>query len=97
MFTDIRRYPKCCDNVSFSPVPVQGLSISPAQIVQLTERGFAASSSNIGLSFNEGSINPELTIDNTRGVDASEVWEASQTAKEKLIGTYKKAKKTDNS
>lgn len=92
MFSKIRRYHKTCSNCSESPLPPQNLSVTPSEIQALTERGVAASSSNSGLIFSEGSANPVLTVDMMRGVDAAEVWNASKDAQANLVKAHKKDK-----
>lgn len=92
MFSNIRRVPRLCSDCSYSRLPPQGLAVSPTEIMQLTSRGVAASASNAGLIYNEGSANPVMTIDMRRGVDAAEVWTASKDAQANLVKAHKKDK-----
>lgn len=92
MFSKIRKHFKACYDCCEGRLPDQNLSISPSEIMALTQRGIAASANNLGLSFNEGSLSPELTIDQMRGVDAADVWTAQQTARANLIQAHKKSK-----
>lgn len=66
-------------------IPVkQNQSVTPAQIADLTAHGMAVSSYN-NLVFDEGSPNPpSLPLEQQRGVDVAEVWNASKTASKKL-------------
>lgn len=92
MFSKIRKHFKTCNDCCQGSLPEQNLSISPSEIMALTQRGIAASANNLGLSFNEGSAIPELTIDQMRGVDAADVWTAQQTARANLVQAHKKSK-----
>lgn len=92
MFSKIRRYPKLCDDCCNDPLPDPHLAISPREIQELTARGVAATSSNLGLSFSDGTSNPVLTLENTRGVDPADLWTASKSAAEKLVKAHKKDK-----
>lgn len=92
MFSKIRRYP-VYDMVSgFAKHADQNLSISPREIAELTARGISSSATNAGLTFTEGSPNPVLTIENTRGVDVADVWTASKDAASNLVRAHKKDK-----
>lgn len=68
------------------------MSLSPAEIARLTERGIAASSSNQGLTYTEGVSDPVLQLESTRGIDAAELWDASKTAAANLVRGHKKDK-----
>lgn len=92
MFSKIRKTIKTCDNCSYGELPSQNLSISPSEIMELTQRGISASSGNVGLCYNIGSVNPVLSVDNMRGVDAADVWVAQKTARANLVKAYKKSK-----
>lgn len=62
-----------------------GLSVTPSEIAKLTERGIPVSSSNASL-FIDGVVNPsfDLPLDQMRGTDVVDVWDASETSKKKL-------------
>nr|DAS73485.1 MAG TPA: hypothetical protein [Microviridae sp.] len=92
MFSKIRKHFKTCNDCCSGRLPDQNLSISPSEIMALTQRGIAASAGNVGLSYNEGSLSPVLTIDQLRGVDAADVWTAQKTARSNLIEAHKKSK-----
>lgn len=68
-----------------------GLAVTPADMLDLTSRGIAVSSAN-NLEFNEGLDNPSsvLPVDQLRGVDASDVWNAEMDARSKLVRAHKK-------
>lgn len=74
-----------------SPV-VQGLSVTPSQMISLAERGVPVSVPNSSLSLSEGVQDPVLPIERLRGVDAAEVWEAENDSVERL---YRSKKQTD--
>lgn len=94
MFTNIRRYPKTTMSYTVDSLPNQHLSISPAEISALTARGMSATSSNLGLQFSEGSPDPVLQLEQTRGLDPADIWTASQTAAANLSSAHKKDKQT---
>ncbi|WGL30968.1 hypothetical protein [Dipodfec virus UOA04_Rod_611] len=92
MFSNLRRYPTPDISSSSSPPVDQNLAISPSEICALTERGIASSSSNLGLSFTEGSSDPVLQIEQVRGTDVADVWNASRDASANLARAHKKDK-----
>lgn len=62
----------------------QHAAITPAQIAELTNNGMAVSASN-SLFFEEGSSHPvHFPLEQSRGIDVAEVWQASKTSKSKL-------------
>ena len=71
---------------------VGGLAVTPSQMLDLTQRGIAISSSN-NMQYNEGSEDPsfDLPIDARRGVDVNDVWDAQANARRKLINANKTA------
>lgn len=92
MFSTIRRY-FCCDrSCSSAPVAVQNLSISPSEIAELTARGISSSAANAGLTFVEGTNNPVLPLEQTRGIDVADIWNASKDAAANLVRAHKKDK-----
>lgn len=78
-------------------VPVkQNQALTPAQIGEYTAKGIAVSSS-LNLVFDEGSPNPpSLPLEQRRGIDVSDVWNASQTATKKLKSAIKSAKSSNS-
>lgn len=69
----------------------QNQSVTPAQIAELTSKGMAVSNYN-NLVFDEGLPNPpSLPLEQHRGVDVVDVWNASQTASKKLRSVMKSA------
>ncbi|UPW41270.1 hypothetical protein [Sigmofec virus UA08Rod_4527] len=69
----------------------QGLSVSPSQVAELTAKGIPVSSTNVS-QFIDGSPNPsfDLPIDELRGVDINDVWEASKEAARNLSNAQTK-------
>lgn len=65
-----------------------GLAVTPSQMADMTRRGISISTAN--LDFLEGSLNPssEVPVEQARGVDVNDVWQASQTAKKKLKAAH---------
>lgn len=92
MFSDIRKYPKPCTDCCDDKLPDPHLAISPREIQELTARGVSASASNAGLTFSDGVSDPVLYLENTRGVDPADLWEASKTAAANLVKAHKKDK-----
>lgn len=95
MFCNFRRYPKCYRPVCYEDVP-QNLALSPSEIASLTERGFASSAGNLGMSFDVGSPNPVLDPSNIRGADPADLWQASRASADKLVSAHKKDKQYYN-
>lgn len=64
----------------------QNLAVTPSEIMELTNRGIPVSPSNAN-QFVVGVPNPsyDLPVDQRRGVDIVDVWDASQSAKRSLI------------
>lgn len=83
-----------CERQTFGRAPEhfikvkQNQAVTPSQIAELTENGMAVSSYN-NLVYDEGVPNPSLTLEQTRGIDVADVWQASQTAKSKLRQFHK--------
>lgn len=78
-------------------VPVkQNQALTPAQIADYTAKGIAVSSSQ-NLVFDEGVPNPApLPLEQRRGIDVADVWNASKTASKKLKSAIKSAKASDS-
>ncbi len=92
MFSKIRKYVVPCTDCCSDPLPEQNLSISPREIQELTARGIAASSSNLGLSFSDGVSDPVLALENSRGIDPADLFNASLDAADKLVKAHRKDK-----
>lgn len=77
-------------------VPVkQNQALTPAQIADYTSKGIAVSSSQ-NLVFDEGVPNPgPLPLEQRRGIDVADVWNASKTASKKLKSVMKSAKASE--
>lgn len=71
----------------------QNIAVTPSQIQQMVERGIPVSPSNAS-AFIDGVINPsfDVPIEERRGVDVVDVWDASQDAKRQLIKAHLKDK-----
>lgn len=78
-------------------VPVkQNQALTPAQIAEYTSKGIAVSSSQ-NLVFDDGVPNPgPLPLEQRRGIDVSEVWNASKTSSKKLKAVMKSAKSSES-
>lgn len=95
MFCNFRRFPKCYRPAYHKDVP-QNLALSPSEIASLTERGFASSAGNLGMSFDVGSPNPVLDPANVRGADPADLWQSSCASADKLVSAHKKDKQYYN-
>lgn len=74
----------------------QNQALTPAQIGEYTAKGIAVSSSQ-NLVFDEGVPNPgRLPLEQRRGIDVADVWNASKTASKKLKSVIKSAKSSDS-
>lgn len=84
-------FPPMCDcrPINKSLIVQQNLAVTPAQMMSLTEKGIAISTQT--LQYDEGSLNPSniVPIDARRGVDVNDVWQASETARKKLVNAHK--------
>lgn len=78
-------------------IPVkQNQALTPAQIADYTAKGIAVSSSQ-NLFFDEGVPNPgPLPLEQRRGIDVAEVWNASKTSSKKLKSVMKSAKSSES-
>lgn len=73
-------------------IPVQSdLAITPSKMAQLVDQGIPVSSSLLSGVFNDGVENPswDLPIDQKRGVDVAEVWQAQRTARKNITNNVK--------
>lgn len=91
MFSKIQRSFSPCYIAKDAPLVAQGLSVTPSEVASLTERGLSVSS-NGHLSSSEGVPDPVLTLENCRGVDIADAWNASQTAKANLVKAHRRDK-----
>lgn len=68
-------------------LPVFGnMAVTPAQMMQMSEKGIPISTQNIGFDpSKDGENNPswELPLDRLRGVDPATMWEESQIVKQR--------------
>lgn len=70
----------------------QNQALTPAQIADYTAKGIAVSSSQ-NLVFDEGVPNPgPLPLEQRRGIDVADVWNASKTSFKKLKSAIKSVK-----
>lgn len=67
-----------------------GLSVTPAEIKRLTQNGIPVSSSAASM-FCEGVSGSGafvLPVDERRGVDIADVWNASRDAQQRIVGAH---------
>lgn len=72
-----------------------GLAYTPSMVMELTEQGIAVSGANADAMFFDGSESPSFSvpIERQRGVDAVDAWEASRSARSKLITAHLRDKR----
>lgn len=72
---------------------VSGLALTPSQISKMSEKGLAVSA-QISQTFVDGVSNPsfDIPVEERRGVDPVDVWDASQTSRKRIIDAHKKDK-----
>lgn len=93
MFKNIRRVPVPCGGFTKPVYVTPGLAVTPSEVASLTEKGIAVNAVNAGaLSVVDGVSDPVLLLENTRGIDVSDVWNASLDARANLIRAHKKDK-----
>lgn len=63
-----------------------GLSYTPAQMLDMANKGISVASQNMETKFYDGVPNPSWNIDllRERGVDIADLWTLSQQAKNKI-------------
>ncbi|QCS36432.1 hypothetical protein [Capybara microvirus Cap3_SP_374] len=74
----------------------QGLAMTPSEMAALVEKGIPISPNNTLLQFQEGTTNVDfnLPIDQLRGTDINDAWNAQNEATDKLRGLeFRKQKK----
>lgn len=78
-------------------IPVkQNQALTPAQIAEYTANGVAVSSSQ-NLVFDEGVPNPgPVPLEQRRGIDVTDVWNASKSSSKKLKSAIKSAKSSES-
>ena len=67
--------------------PVQnGLAITPAQMLDLTNRGIPVSPSNLGLEYDDGYSELEFDVpsEHVRGIDMADLWEQREDMRDKM-------------
>lgn len=77
------------DDSSAYQKTTNGLSMTPAQIKECVARGIPVTTANVDM-FVDGVSNPStvLPIDELRGVDAVDAWNASMDAKKKIAKAH---------
>lgn len=70
----------------------QGLAVTPGDIAQLSQKGLSVSSNTAGLTFEEGTSDPVVSIENFRGVDVADIWNSSRDSAQRLTDAHKKDK-----
>lgn len=70
-----------------------GLAFTPAQMAKMAEKGIPISTQSAD-QFVDGTLNPsfDIPIEERRGIDVNDVWNASKDAKAKIIDAHKKDK-----
>lgn len=70
-----------------------GLALTPAQIAKMSEQGIPITT-QMSDQFFDGTLNPsfDIPLEEQRGVDINDVWNASKTAKARIIDAHKKDK-----
>lgn len=75
--------------------PVQGgLAMTPAQMFALAAQGTPVTPQNLGNVYTDGSnkVTFDVPIDQRRGIDVGDIWEAAQKSKGKIKDYVKGAK-----
>lgn len=77
---------KNCVLTEEEPIVQNGLAVTPAQMMELTNRGVPITPSNLGVIFDEGSssLDFEPTMENLRGIDITDMWEHREDVKHKM-------------
>lgn len=88
-------YPRTCSvsrDENDKPV-VNGLALTPAQMAELAERGIPISTANAQLAYEDGdrSSSMDVQIEDRRGVDMADVWNAQQDARNRVKQAYQSA------
>lgn len=69
---------------------VPGLSVSPSQMAQMSEKGIPITA-QMADTFFDGVSNPsfDMPIEDLRGVDVNAVWNAQKDARKRIIDAHK--------
>ena len=75
--------------------PKAGLAYTPADMARMHANGMPVNSANLINQFCDGEKNPSFDVgfERKRGVDMAEIWETSQSAKQKINKLGKSIKK----
>lgn len=76
-----------------------GLSVTPAQMYEMVQRGIPVSSQNLGLTYDPGASDLkdfEPPLEFRRGVDICSLWETQQEIKGRSKKAYSKLVSMDN-
>lgn len=75
-----------CKRQPFEQPVIDGLSISPYQMMEMAKEGTPISTSNLGLTFDEGfsELDFQPDLEHRRGVDIADMWNAQQDFKSKV-------------
>ena len=81
--------PSICTNDDMFQKTQDNLALTPSDVKRCVDNGIPVSVSNASM-FIEGVENPStvLPVDELRGVDIVDTWEASRAAKAKLINAH---------
>lgn len=85
------RNPRNCSVINNAFEKTQnGLALTPAEMRVMASRGIPVSSTVNEALFYDGESNPSwlIPIDRVRGVDLTDVWNASMDAKKKLVKAH---------
>lgn len=71
-----------------------GLGVTPAQMLEMTNRGIPISPANLGLVYQQGVGNLDFQppLEYQRGIDMGQLWEAQQDSKRKFKDAIGKIK-----
>lgn len=77
---------KYCKLEEYEEQVQNGLALTPAQMMDLTNRGVPISPANLGVEYYEGvSVSDfEVPMEHRRGVDIADMWEHRQDMRAKL-------------
>lgn len=95
MFCEKPKSPRFCRCVrkSNEPVVKPGLAVTPHEMELMHSKGIPISSSSLDQQYYDGDTSKsfEIPIDRQRGVDISDVWNASKDAKKRMSKRQKKS------
>lgn len=81
-------------------VPVQsGLALTPSQMMEMANHGVPISTQQLGNQYIDGKPNPsfDIPLDQQRGIDIGDIWQAAQTSKKKIRSAMKAAQQAKQS